>query len=339
MTPPGRRTSATITSLCTSRPPARSTIRCTCIASGDRAAREGLTSQSLKIALEAAVHGTQDPHVWLSNDLNRVKAPRRRRWADRIALSCSASRELLPARTRSRVLVTGNPVRPTLLTGDPEAAIKALEWTGHRPDLPTVYVTGGAQGAAQINELVRGLLPELLAAANVIHQCGRLSYQQTSEHATTLPGELRARYQLREFVGPELPDVLALADVVISRSGAGTLAELTTLGKPSVLIPYPHSAGREQIRNAHHLADHGAAVVLAGPDATPENLHRALHPLLTDPHRRAAMSDAARALGHPNAADDLALALLDMAAPSLGPVTGGECEHPSDPRQPRRPTP
>ncbi|MGW4118290.1 UDP-N-acetylglucosamine--N-acetylmuramyl-(pentapeptide) pyrophosphoryl-undecaprenol N-acetylglucosamine transferase [Nocardia sp. NPDC004711] len=235
------------------------------------------------------------------------------RMADRIALSSEASIAMLPARARDRAVVTGNPIRPTLTTGDPAAAVKALDWEGYTPGLPTVYITGGAQGAVQINELIGQLLPELLHSANVIHQCGRLSFAQVRDHAATLPVEVRGRYLVREFIGPELPDVLALTDVVVSRSGAGTLAELTTLGKPSVLIPYPHSVGGEQIRNARILADHNAARALVGDDATVANLRTALTELLTDAGTRAAVSAAARALGHPEAATDLALTVLDLA--------------------------
>ncbi|GAB3208326.1 UDP-N-acetylglucosamine--N-acetylmuramyl-(pentapeptide) pyrophosphoryl-undecaprenol N-acetylglucosamine transferase [Nocardia tengchongensis] len=235
------------------------------------------------------------------------------RMADRIALSSDASVALLPAKVRDRALVTGNPIRPALTTGDPAAAVKALDWDGYTPGLPTLYITGGAQGAVQINDLIRELLPELLHSANVIHQCGRLSFEQVRDFAATLPDDVRGRYLVREFIGPELPDVLALADVVVSRSGAGTLAELTTLGKPSVLIPYPHSVGGEQIRNARILADHNAARTLDGADATADNLRAALTELLTESETRAAVSAAARALGHPDAAEHLALTVLDLA--------------------------
>ncbi|KPC70119.1 UDP-diphospho-muramoylpentapeptide beta-N-acetylglucosaminyltransferase, partial [Streptomyces sp. NRRL F-6602] len=77
------------------------------------------------------------------------------------------------------------------------------------------------------------------------------------------------------FVGPELPDVLALASVVVSRSGAGTISELTALGKPSVLIPLATSAGNEQEHNALHLQGAGAAVALTGDRATASALRGA----------------------------------------------------------------
>ncbi len=138
-----------------------------------------------------------------------------------------ASPPLLAPSLRSRAVVTGNPVRAELLDGDPAAAIKALDWTGHDPRLPTVYVTGGAQGSVQINHLIQAILPRLLAQANVIHQCGANSLPTIQESAARLDNASADRYRVVDFVSAELPGVLALADVVVSRSGAGTLAELT----------------------------------------------------------------------------------------------------------------
>lgn len=130
--------------------------------------------------------------------------------------------------------------------------------------------------------------------------------------AAALPAYLAVRYMVTGFIGSELPDVLALADVVISRSGAGTIAELTAVGKPAVLIPLATSAGGEQAHNARHLQDVGAAVALLG-EVTPEALRCAVEPLLTDADRRAAMAGRARAAGRPNAADRLVDVLLAAA--------------------------
>lgn len=132
------------------------------------------------------------------------------------------------------------------------------------------------------------------------------------EAAGRLSAALAGRYLVTGFVGPELPDVLALADVVILRSGAGTIAELTALGKPSVLIPLPTSAGDEQRHNARHLAALGAAVALDG-DVTQDTLMAALGPLLANPGRSAAVAAGARAQGRPDAAERLADAVLAAA--------------------------
>ncbi|MEV6013215.1 UDP-N-acetylglucosamine--N-acetylmuramyl-(pentapeptide) pyrophosphoryl-undecaprenol N-acetylglucosamine transferase [Streptomyces sp. NPDC051976] len=233
--------------------------------------------------------------------------------ATRIAVSSASSLPLLPEAARGIAVVTGNPIRPEVLTGHPDKAVEALGLHGFDRRLPTVYVTGGAQGSQQINDVVTGALPRLLQGANVVHQCGPANVEVLRRAGGALPADLTARYYVTGFVGPELPDVLALADVVISRSGAGTLAELTALGKPAVFIPLASSAGNEQAHNARHLEESGAAVALLG-DVTSDHLVGAVWPLLSDPTRRAEMAQRARAHGQPDAADRLVDVLLSAAS-------------------------
>ncbi|MBV8540911.1 MAG: UDP-N-acetylglucosamine--N-acetylmuramyl-(pentapeptide) pyrophosphoryl-undecaprenol N-acetylglucosamine transferase [Pseudonocardiales bacterium] len=230
-----------------------------------------------------------------------------------IAVSSPTSVELLPAAARGRAVVTGNPIRAELLTGDGARGVEALGWTGWDAALPTVYVTGGAQGSVQVNRLVEAVLEAVLRRANVVHQCGSSSLPELLRRAEQLPTDLVGRYRVVEFLDPELPDVLALADVVVSRSGAGTLAELTALGKPSVLIPLIPTGGNEQEHNARYLQQAGAAHALLGERPTPQDLHRALDGLIGDPALRARMAAQAARLGRPGAARDLAAVLLDLA--------------------------
>ncbi len=130
--------------------------------------------------------------------------------------------------------------------------------------------------------------------------------------AADLPPGLAERYHLTDFVGSELPDVLALADVVVSRSGAGTIAELTALGKAAVLVPLASSAGDEQRHNARHLQDSGAAVALL-EEVTAQRLQGAVEPLLTDRRLRMDIAERAREHGRPDAADRLVDVLLSAA--------------------------
>ncbi|MGV9314384.1 UDP-N-acetylglucosamine--N-acetylmuramyl-(pentapeptide) pyrophosphoryl-undecaprenol N-acetylglucosamine transferase [Streptomyces sp. NPDC003691] len=233
--------------------------------------------------------------------------------ATRIAVSSESSLPLLPAEVRERAVVTGNPVRPEVLGGHPDKAIETLSLYGFDRHLPTVYITGGAQGAQQINDVVHDVLPWLLSHANVIHQCGPANVDGLRSATAGLPPVLAGRYHLAGFVGPELPDVLALADIVVSRSGAGTLAELTALGKPAVFVPLATSAGNEQAHNARHLADAGAALALLG-EVTGQALRNAVGPLLTDPALRAGMAERARGHGRPDAADRLVDVVLSAAS-------------------------
>lgn len=232
--------------------------------------------------------------------------------ATRVAVSSDSTVPLLPKAAQSGAVVTGNPVRAAMLAGQADKAIDALDLRGFDRARPTVYVTGGAQGAQQINGLVGDILPWLLTVANVIHQCGPANVAGLERRIASLPREMAGRYHLAGYVGAELPDVLALADVVISRSGAGTIAELTALGKPAVLIPYASSAGGEQQHNARHLYQANAAVALLG-EASPDALRDAVAPLVADPATRATIASAARQQGRPDAADRLADLVLSVA--------------------------
>lgn len=232
--------------------------------------------------------------------------------ATRVAVSSESTLALLPETVRARAEVTGNPVRPEVFTGQADKAVDALGVHGFDRRLPTIYVTGGAQGSQQINHLVRHVLPWLLEHANVIHQCGPDNVSELRQHTAQLPVSGAARYHLTGYVGAELPDVLALADVVISRSGAGTIAELTALGKPGVFVPLATSAGNEQAHNARHLADNQAALALID-DVSADRLREAVAPLLTDPEQRAAMAERARSYGRPDAAERLVDVVLAAA--------------------------
>lgn len=230
-----------------------------------------------------------------------------------VAASAEPTLDLLAAPVRRRAQVTGNPVRRELTDGNPGKAIAALGLSGFDHRMPTVYVTGGAQGAHQINELITDLLPWVLTRANVIHQCGTTDLARQRQAAAELPEHLRERYHLADFIGPELPDVLALANVLVSRAGAGTIAEITALGKSAVLIPLASSAGGEQEHNAAHLASQGAAAALLGGRVDTEALQDALDGLLADKAAREQMAANAKRAGRPDAADRLVEVVLRVA--------------------------
>ncbi|WP_243716031.1 UDP-N-acetylglucosamine--N-acetylmuramyl-(pentapeptide) pyrophosphoryl-undecaprenol N-acetylglucosamine transferase [Actinomadura darangshiensis] len=237
------------------------------------------------------------------------------RVATRMAVSSESSLPLLPDSVRAAAVVTGNPVRPEILTGKPDRAVADLGLDGFDPRLPTVYVTGGAQGSQQMNALVTAILPWLLGRANVIHQCGADNLDDVRARVTQmqLPADQAGRRLLIPYVAAELPDVLALADVVVSRSGAGTIAELAALGKAAILVPLAGSAGNEQVHNARHLAEIGAAIALVG-DVGPDHLRAAIAPLLTDVPRRTDVAKRAQAHGRPEAAARLVEVILAAAA-------------------------
>lgn len=235
------------------------------------------------------------------------------RSADVLALSFPLS-DATSFRSTTRVIVTGNPVRASLYTGD---AARGAAHFGLSPDVPTIYVTGGARGSSPINERIERALPLLLPSMQIIHATGPAEangdYPRLRAIREHLSDEWRARYVVVETLADELRDVYALAALVVGRSGAGTVTELAALGKPSILIPLPGTGGDEATKNAHILADAQAAILLPQAEATPELIASHVIALLNDHARRARMSDAARALAPTDAADKIADALLDLA--------------------------
>jgi UDP-N-acetylglucosamine--N-acetylmuramyl-(pentapeptide) pyrophosphoryl-undecaprenol N-acetylglucosamine transferase len=221
---------------------------------------------------------------------------------------------VLAERLHRRVVVTGNPIRAGLTAGNRSRGLQRL---GFEPTLPVVYVTGGARGASPINQRVAALLPGILDRAQVIHQTGPASANADASNLSdlreSLPEAVRHRYHVVEYLRDELPDIYAAADIVVSRAGAGTIAELAYVGMPAILIPLPGARGDEQAVNAHVLRDVGAAVVIAQAEATPERLQTEIVALLDDPVRRARMANAARSVARPDAAARLAEELLSLA--------------------------
>lgn len=235
------------------------------------------------------------------------------RFADVLAVSFDRS-ATRAGKFDGRIVMTGNPVRSSLRLGD---AARGLSRFGFSPDLPLLYVTGGARGASPLNQRVAMLLPELLQYCQILHQTGPKTAnndaQMLQDLKVTWPEEIQRRYRIVEFVREEIADVYAAAALVLGRAGAGTVAELTYLGKPALLIPLPGSGGGEQDENARALVDAGGAVILSQDDATPDRLRDDLKRLLGDPDRLRSMGKRALTIARPDAAGRLADELLSLA--------------------------
>ena len=239
------------------------------------------------------------------------------RFASRIALTFEGAASELPPGLRRKTFVSGNPVRAAIFGGDAGQAVRRF---GFDPAdaVPTVYVTGGALGASAINRAVEAALPDLLALCRVIHQCGKPDGDRLAGVQAALPESLKKRYAVVPFVGAEIADIFALADLVVGRSGAGTVTEVAALGKPALFIPLVPTGGDEQTRNACRSVGAGAARLLPGRELDGPRLLSEVAALLSDPARLAAMGAAARTLATPNAARDIAEAVLALARTPKG---------------------
>lgn len=244
------------------------------------------------------------------NLANRLLTP----VATRISVSFPDSLRYFPAR---RTSLAGNPVREEILRLAGAGSATYKPQFGFDVALPVVLVTGGSQGARHINQVVADALPMLLPHCQVLHISGKLTFEQTraaADRQLAAVPDLRARYQLYPYLEAEMPAALAACDIVLCRSGAATLAELAIVGRPSVLIPLPPGfTGSPQAVNAEMFCRAGAAVMALDRDLTVDRLQSLLLPLLADASRRVIMGDAARALGRPAAAADLARAVAELA--------------------------
>ena len=203
--------------------------------------------------------------------------------------------------------LTGTPIRD-LVSVDRLAARAHFEIP---PEARAVLIFGGSQAVRRFDVAVEQALPALAERAIVLHVTGEDAYATALSRRETLPDELRERYRPYPFLREEMADALAAADLVVGRAGSSTIAEVTALGTPLVLVPYPHAAGH-QAENARAAAAGGAALVIRDEDFDGGALLDAVG-ILADPRRHLEMSAASRALGRPRAADAVAALVLALA--------------------------
>jgi len=227
------------------------------------------------------------------------------RFVDRV---CVTYQEGMPVFPMGKTFLTGNPIRLKILRGDRESAYRLFSLDKR---LFTVFIFGGSSGAGSINRTVIDALNhlgDLRDSIQFLHQTGDKDFQG-----------IRDAYRkagMKGTVAPfiyQMAEAYAAADVVISRAGATTLAELTALGKPAILIPYPHAAGRHQEFNAMKLRDMGAAQVVLDHEMSGELIAKQIREMYGDAQGLKEMQKASRGLGTPDACGrivDIAISLL-----------------------------
>lgn len=228
------------------------------------------------------------------------------RVSDRVAASTADTQKFFSA--RRKVQVTGYPLRPDLFQWN---RLTAQQKLGLTPDLPTLLVFGGSKGARTINRALMAILPQLLQSMQVVHLSGRLDWEVVLENARTLPADLTERYHAFPYLHEEMGAALAAADLAVSRAGASCLGEFPYFGLPAILVPYPY-AWRYQYSNAEYLVRQQAAVLLTDGELS-TRLLPLVRELIQDASRREAMRRALRNLSRPQAAQELAGLLKEMA--------------------------
>ncbi|MFN0151384.1 MAG: undecaprenyldiphospho-muramoylpentapeptide beta-N-acetylglucosaminyltransferase [bacterium] len=236
------------------------------------------------------------------------------RFAREIHLAYPGSEAHLPPSARPRARMTGNPIRAGVLSVTRAGACASL---GLRDDLPTLFLLGGSQGARALN---RALYDALAASAtsNAADPAGwasRLQVIAQTGASDELDWSRVESGAARLVARPFFHDVgvpYAAADLLVCRAGATTLAEVTALGKPAILVPFPFAAADHQAHNAADMARAGAAIAIPESEFTPARLEREVTALLQDEGKRAAMAAASSALGRPQAAEHVAEAIMGL---------------------------
>jgi UDP-N-acetylglucosamine--N-acetylmuramyl-(pentapeptide) pyrophosphoryl-undecaprenol N-acetylglucosamine transferase len=254
---------------------------------------------SLPAALAARI-ARVPVYIWEGNAVpgrvNRLLAT----WSQRIGATFEGSLRALP---RGRTFLDGNPIRRSLLEWTRETGRQKL---GIQSAEPVVFVTGGSQGSAAINQAVSGALTRLLRRAIVIHHSGTTHLAQVTAKRETLPLELRERYRVYGFLREEMGAALAAADLVVGRASSSSIAEPLAFGIPLILVPFAAAAEAHQMANAQDIAERGAAIVIRESQLDADRLVAQVTGLLDDRARLARMAKAARAAGRPDAATAIA---------------------------------
>lgn len=228
---------------------------------------------------------------------------------------CTTYQESISYFPKDKTFLTGNPIRLYVLKGNVETAYKLFSL---EKGLFTIFAFGGSRGAKSINfALVDALnyLYDLKDKIQILHQTGQKDYEI-----------VRDAYRKATFKGTVTPfiyqmgEAYAIADLVISRAGATTLAELTALGKPAILIPYPYAAGKHQELNARKLVEMGAARLILDSELNGESLASHIRELYMNESIRKEMQKNSKAIGRPEAGErvvDIAISLIKQSREKL----------------------
>jgi UDP-N-acetylglucosamine--N-acetylmuramyl-(pentapeptide) pyrophosphoryl-undecaprenol N-acetylglucosamine transferase len=229
---------------------------------------------------------------------------------------------------RAKLVHSGLPIRSKILKADP---LKSYKYFGLDPDIFTVLVTGGSRGARCINQVMLEVYQEIchgsaaLPKLQVIHLTGVTEHRQfcqDMEHMGINTDDI-GKLVIKPYL-EEMEYALRVADLVISRAGAATLAEVTALGIPAILIPYPFATADHQYYNARYLERHGAAILIPEKELTPVKLLREIEKLAGDNDLRQKISGQSRRIGRPEAGELIAGILRNAGKKSLCTFTDSE---------------
>ena len=196
---------------------------------------------------------------------------------------------------KSKTILTGNPIRDGIDKGDYKRALKFYKF---KKDYKTIFLFGGSQGSSFLNNLMKKITSKLRnSKIQIIWQTGDKEYFSYKNHESDY-------VNVTPFIH-NMADAYTIADLIISRSGALTLAEITICGKPSILIPLPSSAANHQLKNARVLEKKGAALLLEEKEIKINSFFNIILNLLKNDNKLKNMSFASKALAKPNSTNEI----------------------------------
>lgn len=231
------------------------------------------------------------------------------RFASRIAIAYPSAHNFFPA---NKTVLTGNPIREELLSGESERFTKQF---GLSLEKPIILVLGGSQGAQTLNAAILRILPSLLEKnIQIVHQTGKKNHESIVSSVEAYGVKIgESGYVPRAFLSVlELADALRVATLVISRAGAGSIAELAATKKAAILVPLLEAANDEQRMNAYDVAALGGALVLEETNLGEHILLEEIQELLSHPEVRQSMGEKLSSFYHPDAADTIASGVYDL---------------------------
>lgn len=229
------------------------------------------------------------------------------KWAKKIFVSFPKTEYFDPEKTT----LTGNPIRKEILDGDKETAAEIFNLTLSKP---IFLIMGGSQGAETINDFVLRILNDLLKDYEIIHVTGSQNLQEIAAEAQVIMDkDLDRYYHPVGFLDEEkIKHAYKAADLIISRSGSGSIFEIAAVGKPSILIPLPSAAGDHQSKNAYAYAQTGAGMIIEQENLTPNFFMENIQLLFLHPEKLEEMKQAALAFAKPLAARAVAREILEF---------------------------
>jgi UDP-N-acetylglucosamine--N-acetylmuramyl-(pentapeptide) pyrophosphoryl-undecaprenol N-acetylglucosamine transferase len=211
--------------------------------------------------------------------------------AKQICVAFEAAKDELNENT----ILTGNPIRANIQNGDKKIGGLLFDLN---PDQKTIFLFGGSQGSAFLNKIMNECISMFESEKiQILWQTGQNQFEQFKHLNSSI-------VKVRSFIH-NMPEAYAISDLIISRAGALTLSEITACGKPSILVPFLHSAGDHQTKNAESVVKAKAAILISEKELTPRKLFRSVIGILYDDNKLESMSSNSKKLGVPDATNKI----------------------------------